>query len=236
MGKIVFRGGNMNINLISDFIEEKDIVALVTPFGSTESEENLVFPEELAVKDILLKKGIVVITRFEELAEVLQRINPKIVITDSLIFDEVKNVVPKEINFTSFSILMAKYKGFLNFAINGVKILDNIKDEAKILIAEGNILSKQYEEISKEKIPRLVKEYTKKNIEFEWVKENDFPTSLTQFDLIIQCSGCRLSKEKIESRVNMAKFQEVPFTNYGTVIAYTQGDLKRCVKWLGFNI
>ena len=218
--------------MVNDFIKEKDIVVLVTPFGTANSDEKLVFPEELAIKDILSKNGIAIISRFEELKIILEKITPKFVITDSLIFDEVKQIIPDEINFTSFSILMARYKGFLNLAINGVKTLDNLKDGSKILIAEGNILTKQYEEISKEKIPKLVREYTKKNIEFEWVKENNFPTGLTKYDLIIQCSGCRLEKEEIESRVNIAKFQEIPFTNYGVVIAYTQGCLERCIRFM----
>ena len=218
--------------MVSEFIKEKDIIVLVTPFGINNSEENLVFPEELAIKDILSKNGIVIISRFEELKNIFEKVTPKLVITDSLIFDEVKNIIPDEIDFTSFSILMARYKGFLNSAIKGVKTVDNLKDSSKVLIAEGNILSKQYEEISKRRIPELIREYTKKNIEFEWIKEDNFPTGLTKYDLIIQCSGCRLKKEEIEARVNIAKFQEIPFTNYGVVIAYTQGYLERCIRFI----
>lgn len=216
--------------MVSDFIKEKDIVVLVTPFGINNSEENLVFPEELAVKDILSKNGIVVISRFEELKDIFEKMRPKLVITDSLVFDEVKNIVPDEIDFTSFSILMARYKGFLDTAIEGTKQIDKLEDGDKVLISEGCTHHRQCDDIGTVKIPKWLKTYTGKELDLEWSSGTGFPENLSKYKLVIHCGGCMLNANEMIFRMNSANAQGVPFTNYGITIAYMKGILDRSIK------
>lgn len=220
------------IHLVSDFIDSGDVVVLVTPIDGSAPKGRLILPQQLAIRDILDKNGIAVVTQLPELEETLKKVTPKLVVTDSQVFNKVKEIVPEEIYLTSFSILMARFKGFLDTAIKGVRVLDKLKDSSKVLIAEGCTHHRQCEDIGTVKLPKWIKDYTKKNIEFEWTSGTGFPDDLTKFDLVIHCGGCMLSENEVKYRMETAVKQGVPFTNYGTTIAYIQGILDRSLKIL----
>ncbi|MBR1540802.1 MAG: [Clostridia bacterium] len=225
------------IHLVSDFIQEKDIVVLVTPIDGSAPKGRLILPQQLAIRDILDKHAIPIVTQPEELEQTLNVLKEKLklVITDSQVFGKVKEIVPEEISLTSFSILMARYKGFLDTALEGVSKINQLNEGAKILIAEGCTHHKQCEDIGTVKIPKWLKEYTKKNLEFEWTNGMGFPEDLSNFDLIIHCGGCMLNENEMKFRMEEAMKQNVPFTNYGTVISYMQGILERATRIINKN-
>ena len=221
-----------DIHFVSDFIQEKDIVILVTPIDGSAPKGRIILPQQLAIRDILDKHAIPMLVQVEELSQLIAMLKDKIklVITDSQAFNKVKDVVPEEIDLTSFSILMARYKGFLEIAIDGAKTINNLQNGANILIAEGCTHHKQCEDIGTVKLPKMLKAYTNKNFNFEWTNGIGFPEDLTHYDLVIHCGGCMLNDNEIQFRIDEAKKNNIPFTNYGTIISYMQGILDRCTK------
>lgn len=219
------------IHLISDFIEEKDIVVLVAPIDGSAPKGRLILPQQLALRDILDKHGIPVIVQPNELKETINLLkeNIKLVVTDSQAFNKVKDIVPLQIPLTSFSILMARYKGFLDIAVKGAKNIDLLENGAKILISEGCTHHRQCEDIGTVKLPKWLKEYTRKDLQFEWTNGQGFPEDLSKYSLIIHCGGCMLNENEIKFRMNEAKKQNVPLTNYGIAISYMQGILERSI-------
>ncbi len=189
-------------------------------------------PQQLAIRDIIDAGGIAVVTRETELKETLESLkeNPALVITDSQVFEVVNKIVDKEIPLTSFSILMARYKGFLDTAIDGIRKLEKLKDGAKILISEGCTHHRQCDDIGTVKLPKWIKEYTKENLNFEWSSGTGFPKDIEKYDLIIHCGGCMLNQKEMEYRSNFAKEKNIPFTNYGITIAYLKGILDRSIE------
>ena len=175
------------VHLVSDLINPKDIVVLVTPIDDSAPKGRLILPQQLAIRDILDKNGIVVVVQDSELEETLKNVKPKLVVTDSQVFRKVKNIVPENIYLTSFSILMARYKGFLDTAVKGVRAIDNLQDGSKILISEGCTHHRQCEDIGTVKIPKWLKNYTGKDLKFEWTSGMGFPDDLSEFDLVIHC-------------------------------------------------
>ena len=151
------------------------------------------------------------------------------VITDSQAFAQVSQVVPEEILLTSFSILMARYKGFLEEAVLGAAAIDRLKDGDRILISEGCTHHRQCDDIGSVKIPRWLKNYTGKKLTIETSSGREFPEDLSPFSLIIHCGGCMLNEREMKYRMKCAKDQNIPFTNYGTAIAYMQGILERSI-------
>ena len=220
------------LHLVSDFIEEGDIVILVTPIDESAPKGRLILPQQLALRDILDKNGIAIVLQPEELEKTLKTVKPNLVVTDSQVFHKVKEIVPDEINLTSFSILMARYKGFLKTAVDGVRTLDKLKAGSKILIAEGCTHHRQCQDIGTVKIPKWIREYTGKDFDFEWTSGTGFPDDLTKFDLVIHCGGCMLSENEVKYRMESSIKQNVPFTNYGTMIAYIQGILERSIRFI----
>lgn len=219
---------------VGDLINPKDIVVLVTPIDSAAPKGRLIMPQQLGIRDILDAGGIAVVTKETELEDTLQSLGkkPKLVITDSQVFELVSKVVPKEIPLTSFSILMARYKGFLETAINGVKQINNLKNDSKILISEGCTHHRQCDDIGTVKLPNWLKQYTSLDLQFEWSSGTGFPTDLKKYDLIIHCGGCMLNSNEMDFRMNQAIKQNVPFTNYGITIAYLKGILERSIELL----
>mgnify|MGYP007003022962 FL=1 len=161
----------------------------------------------------------------EKLAE-----KPALVITDSQVFAKVSADVPVDIPLTSFSILMARYKGLLETAVKGVRAIENLKDGDKILISEGCTHHRQCDDIGTVKIPRWLKNYTDAKITIETSSGRDFPENLSSYALIIHCGGCMLTEREVRYRMKCAADQNVPITNYGTVIAYMQGILQRSLE------
>ena len=152
------------------------------------------------------------------------------VITDSQVFAKVSADVPDDVPLTSFSILMARYKGFLDAAVHGVAAIENLQDGDKVLISEGCTHHRQCDDIGSVKIPRWLKNYTGKKIEIATSSGTEFPEDLSPYALVIHCGGCMLNEREMRYRMKCAMDQNVPFTNYGIIIAYMQGILKRSIQ------
>lgn len=222
------------VRYIADFIKPKDIVILVTPIDSSAPKGRMIMPQQLAIRDIIDSHAIPVITRESELKGTLSSLkkNPSLVVTDSQVFELVNKVIPKDIPLTSFSILMARYKGFLEIAINGVKAIKNLKNSSRILISEGCTHHRQCEDIGTVKLPKLLKNFTGLDLQFEWTNGLTFPNDLTRFDLIIHCGACMLNSNEMNFRMTSSVNQGIPFTNYGIAIAYMKGILDRSIEFL----
>lgn len=220
------------IHFISDFVKEGDTVILVTPIDSSAPKGRMILPEQLAIRDLLDKNAIALVTQVETLKATLDNLKnkPVMVVTDSQAFSSVMKIVPDNLPLTSFSILMARYKGFLDTAILGAFAIDNLRDHSKILICEGCTHHRQCEDIGTVKLPSWLKKYTNKELEFEFTSGHGFPNDLSSYSLIIHCGGCMLNDKEIESRMLMAKKANIPFTNYGTSIAHMNGILNRSIK------
>lgn len=225
------------IKFVGNLINKDDIVILVIPIDSSSPKGRIILPQQQAIRDILDSHGITIAVKVEELKETIEILNkkPKLVITDSQVFNEVSKIVPKEIPLTSFSILMARYKGFLDISIKGAKEIDNLKNGDKVLISEGCTHHKQCEDIGTVKIPNLIKKYTNKNIEFEWTNGQSFPEDLSKYKMVIHCGGCMLNTNEITYRMNIARKKNIPITNYGILIAYLNGILERTISPLISN-
>lgn len=228
LGKCV-KSGSKKVSYVGDLVSAGDIAVLVTPIDASAPKGRLILPQQQAIRELLDVSAIAVVTKENTLADTLGSISkpPEIVITDSQVFKYVNAIVPNEIPLTSFSILMARYKGFLDTAVKGVKTLDNLKDGAKILISEGCTHHRQCEDIGTVKLPQWIKNYTKASLTFEWSSGNGFPDRLDDYSMVIHCGGCMLNDNEMKFRMQTAVEQGIPFTNYGTTIAYMQGILDR---------
>ena len=173
-----------------------------------------------------------VVVKDTELADTLDRLSPRpyMVITDSQAFGKVSQITPEDIYLTSFSILMARWKGFLEAAVNGAMAIENISEGDNILIAEGCTHHRQCEDIGTVKLPNLIRKYTGVEPVFTFTSGGDYPEELSRYKLIIQCGGCMLNEKAVRYRMNLALSQGVPFTNYGTAIAKMNGILDRSIE------
>ncbi len=218
--------------LVSDLIRTGDLVVLVIPIDSAAPKSRLILPQQQVIRDILESGGAAICVKETELPEILPKLSekPAMVITDSQAFGKVSADVPEDILLTSFSILMARYKGLLDTAVEGVAAIDCLKDGDKILIAEGCTHHRQCDDIGTVKIPRWLKQHTGKNLEIETSSGLGFPEDLSPYSLIIHCGGCMLNEREVRYRMKCAGDQQVPITNYGIVIAYLHGILKRSVE------
>ena len=222
------------IHLVSDFIKHGDTVILVTPIDESAPKGRMILPQQQAIRDIIDHGGIAVTVQTDELTAALKGLKnpPALVVTDSQAFGKVMKLVPADIPLTSFSILMARYKGFLDTALKSTAAIDNLPDNAKILIAEGCTHHRQCEDIGTVKLPRWLKEYTGKNLEFTFTSGHGYPDNLGGFDLIVHCGACMLGEAEMNSRRQAALEAGVPFTNYGMAIAKINGILDRSTEIL----
>lgn len=218
--------------LVRDLLEPSDIVVLVTPIDSAAPKGRLILPQQQTIRDILEADAVSVVVKETGLKSALERLKekPKMVITDSQAFAQVSADTPEDILLTSFSILMARYKGNLEQAAAGVTALDRLDDGDMILISEGCTHHRQCDDIGTVKIPRWIREYTGKDIRIETTSGTEFPDDLTKYKLIIHCGGCMLNEREMKYRLTCAADQGVPMTNYGILIAYVKGILKRSVE------
>lgn len=225
------RNDDMAPVLVSDIIKPLDYVVLVTPIDSAAPKGRLILPQQQVIRDVLDAGAIPVVTRETELKAAMDGLakKPSIVITDSQAFAQVAKEVPADIRLTSFSILMARFKGFLGTAVNGADTLDSLKDGDAVLISEGCTHHRQCEDIGTVKLPRWIKEYTGKNVIIKNTSGGDFPEDLSEYALVIHCGGCMLNAREMQSRMQRAVKQNVPFTNYGTAIAKMKGILERSI-------
>lgn len=218
--------------IISDKIKSGDIILLVTPIDESAPKGRLILPQQQTIRDILDANAVSVVIKETELSETLRKIGDKVslVITDSQVFKYVSETVPSDILLTSFSILMARYKGFLDTAVRGAKAIDDLSDGDTVLISEGCTHHRQCNDIGTVKLPNLIKQHTGKKLDFEFSSGSDFPEDLSKYKLVIHCGGCMISEREMLYRIKTSVDSEVPITNYGTSIAYMSGILKRSVQ------
>lgn len=220
------------LQLVGDLIHPSDLVLLVIPIDKAAPKGRLILPQQQVIRDILDAGGAAVCVKEYELKELLDKLGtpPAMVITDSQVFARVFADVPKEIPLTSFSILMARYKGLLDTAVEGVTAIDTLMEGDRILIAEGCTHHRQCDDIGSVKIPGWLRNYTGKELKIETCSGQSFPEDLSSYALVIHCGGCMLNEREVRYRMKCAKDQRVPITNYGIAIAFMQGILKRSVQ------
>lgn len=224
--------------IVGDLLHPMDVVILVIPIDSAAPKGRLILPQQQVIRDILEAGAASVVVRDTELKQTFNQLGekPYMVITDSQAFKQVAADTPEDVFLTSFSILMARWKGFLETSVKGVLALDSVQDGDKILIAEGCTHHRQCDDIGTVKLPRWIREYTGKEPEFVFCSGTEFPEDLSNYCLVVHCGGCMLNEREVRYRMKCAVDQKVPFTNYGITIAYINGILKRSVEMLpGLN-
>ena len=217
--------------MLEDLLQPNDVVVLVTPIDSSAPKGRLILPQQLVIRNIIDNKGIAIVVQPDELENALAKLNqkPRLVVTDSQVFSKVAKIVPEDIELTSFSILMARYKGALVNSINGVKALDSIQNDDVVLISEGCTHHRQCDDIGTVKLPNWIRNHTKTEPKFVFTSGNEFPLDLHNYKMIIHCGGCMLNEREIMYRNKCAHLQNIPMTNYGIAIAYLNGILKRTI-------
>lgn len=223
-------GGTCEIQSITDFLVTKeDVVLLVMPQDIQAPKGRLILPQVQTIRDLLDHRCIVVCTTTEELDQALHILKqpPKLIITDSQVFKEVYDKKPKESMLTSFSVLFSRLKGDLSYYIKGAKTIDTLTKDSKVLIAECCTHAPLSEDIGREKIPNLLRKKVGGDLQVSVVSGTDFPLDLTGYDLIIQCGACMFQRQYVMSRIERAKQQHVPMTNYGITIAHLKGILDK---------
>lgn len=220
--------------IVGDLLHPMDMVVLVIPIDSAAPKGRLILPQQQVIRDILEAGAASVVVRDTELKQTLDKLGtkPYMVITDSQVFKQVAADTPEDILLTSFSILMARWKGFLETSVKGILTLDSIQDGDKILIAEGCTHHRQCEDIGTVKLPGWIRKYTQNKPEFVFCSGTEFPEDLSEYRLVVHCGGCMLNEREMHCRMRCAKEQDVPFSNYGIAIAYMNGILKRSVEIL----
>lgn len=217
--------------LVGDLIGRGDLVVLVTPIDASAPKGRIILPQQQVIRDVLDRHAASVVVQDGELAETLQALGtkPAMVITDSQVFAAAAEATPADIPLTSFSILMARYKGLLTTAVHGAAAIDSLRDGDTVLISEGCTHHRQCEDIGTVKLPRLLKKYTGKELRIETSSGGDFPEDLSKYALVIHCGGCMLPERELRYRMKCTEDQRVPITNYGIAMAYMQGILKRSI-------
>lgn len=218
--------------IVRDLISPSDLIVLVVPIDKAAPKGRLILPQQQTIRDILEGNAVSVVVKENELKNTLDKLGckPKLVITDSQAFEKVAADTPSDILLTSFSILFARYKGDLETVVKGVRALDSLQDNDTVLISEGCTHHRQCEDIGTVKIPAWIREYTGKNINIETTSGTEFPDDLKKYRLIVHCGGCMLNEREMKYRLSCAQDQGIPITNYGILIAYIKGILKRSVE------
>ncbi|MDO4556394.1 MAG: [FeFe] hydrogenase H-cluster maturation GTPase HydF [Lachnospiraceae bacterium] len=218
--------------IVGDLISPSDFVVLVVPIDKAAPKGRLILPQQQTIRDILESDATAIVVKEYELRETLEHLGkkPKLVITDSQVFSKVSADTPRDIMLTSFSILFARYKGNLRELVNGAKAIEELKDGDTILMAEGCTHHRQCDDIGTVKLPRWIRQYTGKELQFKTASGSGFPEDLSPYKMIVHCGGCTLNQKEMKSRIKRAKEQDVPMTNYGILISYLQGILDRCLE------
>lgn len=223
---------NEKLKIVADLLHPSDFVVLVTPIDKAAPKGRLILPQQQTIRDILEADATAIVVKEFELKETLENLGkkPRMVITDSQVFAKVSADTPNDIMLTSFSILFARYKGLLEEAVKGATALEQLEEGDTILISEGCTHHRQCDDIGQVKLPRWIKNYTGKQLNFEFTSGGEFYEDLTKYKLIVHCGGCMLPEREVKFRLKCAMDQKVPMTNYGTLIAYMQGILKRSLE------
>lgn len=220
-----------NRRIVGDMLSEGDIVVLVTPIDESAPKGRMILPQIQTLRDILDSDASVVFTKENQLSLTLEKLGtkPRMVITDSQVFGMVSRIVPEDIPLTSFSILMARYKGFLETAVRGAEAISALRDGDTVLISEGCTHHRQCGDIGSVKLPALLRKTTGVNINIALSSGREFPEDLSPYSLVIHCGSCMLTEKEVDFRRKSAIGQGVPFTNYGIAIAHMNGILKRSI-------
>ena len=215
--------------LIKDLIAEKDTVVLVTPIDESAPKGRIILPQQMVLREILDSKAIAVVAQPSEIEITLKNLGtkPRMVITDSQAFHEVSKIVPESIPLTSFSILMARYKGDLSAVATGISALETLKDGDKVLISEGCTHHRQCNDIGTAKMPRWIEDFSGAKPDFSFTSGGDFPKDLSPYRLIVHCGGCMLTEAEMQRRIATTKEAKIPILNYGLAIAAMNGIVKR---------
>lgn len=221
-------------SIVGGIMDAGDTAILVCPIDESAPKGRLILPQQQTIRDILDIGGIAVVAKDTELAISLDKLKdkPRVVITDSQAFARVAKVVPEDVPLTSFSILMARYKGFLDTAYKGVHAIDSLKDGDTVLIAEGCTHHRQCGDIGSVKIPRWLASHTGKKLNIVTCSGTEFPEDLTPYSAVIHCGGCMLNEREVQYRMKCSLDCGVPFTNYGIFIAHVTGILERSVAMI----
>ena len=217
--------------LVRDLLDPGDTAVLVVPIDKSAPKGRLILPQQQVIRDVLEAGASALVCRDTELSQTLAALAapPKIVITDSQVFGKVDKLVPPAVPLTSFSILMARYKGDLPLTMAGVAALKTLREGEKVLIAEGCTHHRQCEDIGTVKIPKWLEGYTGKKFQYAFTSGGEFPEDLSSYALVIHCGGCTLNPKEMAARQRLAKEQQVPITNYGVLIAALHGILPRAL-------
>jgi [FeFe] hydrogenase H-cluster maturation GTPase HydF len=218
--------------IIGDLLKPKDTVILVAPQDIQAPKGRLILPQVQVLRDLLDNDALVVTVKDSELNDILKILNkkPDLVITDSQVFKKVNEIIPKDIPLTSFSILMARYKGDLDILVNGAKAIDNLKPGDKVLIAEACTHHSLKGDIGREKLPNWLKDKAGGDLNISINAGIDFPEDLSEYKLILHCGSCMFNRKQFMSRLIRASEQGVPITNYGIAIAHINGILQRVIQ------
>lgn len=218
--------------ILADLVKSGDTVILVTPIDESAPKGRLILPQQQTLRELLDLHCKPILCQPAELKSTIEnfKVKPKLVITDSQVFGIVSKDVPEDIDLTSFSILFARYKGDLEALIKGAATLISLKDGDKVLISEGCTHHRQCGDIGTVKLPKWIKDFTGKEIDFSFTSGGDFPEDLSDYALVVHCGGCMLNNREMAYRLNMAKAEGTPIVNYGVLIAHIHGILKRSLS------
>ena len=218
--------------LLQGLVEEGDAIILVCPIDSAAPKGRLILPQVQTIREILDYKGLALVCQTEELPAMINSLKnpPKMVICDSQAFDRVDELTPNTIPLTSFSILMARFKGKLQDLVAGVEVIKNLKPGSRVLISEGCTHRRQCDDIGTVKIPNLLKKQGHTDLQLEFTSGGAFPKDVSQYDLIIHCGACMLTRREVLRRIECAVVQGTPIVNYGVLIAALHGILERAIS------
>lgn len=219
-------------SLLQGLVNPGDTIILVCPIDSAAPKGRLILPQVQTIREILDHKGLALVCQTEELPTMLSKLSqkPKLVITDSQAFEAVNALTPADIPLTSFSILMARFKGKLQDLVTGVKALNNLKPGARVLISEGCTHRRQCDDIGTVKIPMWLKKKGYTDLQLEFTSGGAFPKDVSGYDLIIHCGACMLTRREVLRRIDCAVVQGTPIVNYGVLIASLHGILERAIS------
>ena len=217
------------LRIVGDLLHPEDLVVLVVPIYKAAPKGRLILPQQQTMRDVLEADATCVVTKEYELRATLEQLRkpPAMVITDSQVFAKAAADTPPDVPLTSFSILMARHKGFLDTAVRGAAAIDRLQPGDRVLIAEGCTHHRQCDDIGTVKIPRCLRNYLGFPVQIDTASGRDFPDNLSAYSLVIHCGGCMLTEREVRYRMKCAQDQGVPFTNYGITIAFIQGILRR---------
>ena len=223
---------NDDKKIVQDLVNEGDTVLLVIPIDAGAPKGRIILPQQQVLRELIDKQVTVVIASPKNLKESMEKLSkkPDLVITDSQVFGVVDKLVPEDVLLTSFSILFARYKGNLETLVKGVEGLDRLKDDSYVLISEGCTHHRQCEDIGTVKMPKWIKDYTGKEINFDFTSGGEFPEDISKYDLIVHCGGCMINQREMHYRLEHSNDCNVLITNYGMAIAKMHGILKRSLK------